>query len=110
MGQLSWSAPHERAEGELLVRRAPGAVEVTFNRPERLNAFTERMYEELLALCAEVAVDRSVRVVVFRGAGGRAFAAGSEISLFPTSGRGARGSPTKRRSAVSSVPSRHCPR
>ena len=82
MGQLSWSAPDERAEGELLVRRAPGAVEVTFNRPDRLNAFTEAMYEELLALCAEVAEDRSVRVVVFRGAGGRAFAAGSEISLF----------------------------
>ena len=82
MGQLSWSAPDERAEGELLVRSAPGAVEVTFNRPERLNAFTEAMYEELLTLCAEVAADRSVRVVVFRGAGGRAFAAGSEISLF----------------------------
>jgi enoyl-CoA hydratase/carnithine racemase len=66
----------------LLVRRTPDAVEVVFNRPHRHNAFTSETYEGLLELCASLRDDDSVRVVVFRGAGGRAFAAGNEISEF----------------------------
>ena len=67
---------------ELLVRRAPGVVEVTFNRPERRNAFTTAMYAGLRELCDELAGDLDVRALVLRGAGGRAFAAGNEISDF----------------------------
>lgn len=70
---------------ELLIDRdrlGPGVLEVTFNRPQRHNAFTTRMYTELMELWADTAEDRSVRVVVLRGAGGRAFAAGNEISDF----------------------------
>ena len=63
-------------------RLAPGVLEVTFNRPERRNAFTKAMYGELRQLWEEIAADRSVSVVVLRGAGGRAFAAGNEISDF----------------------------
>ncbi|WP_435770526.1 enoyl-CoA hydratase-related protein [Nocardioides sp. SYSU DS0651] len=63
-------------------RLAPGVVEVTFNRPERRNAFTRAMYGALRDLCDELAGDRSVGVVVLRGAGGKAFAAGNEISDF----------------------------
>ena len=63
-------------------RLGPGVVEVTFNRPERRNAFTRAMYGELRSLCEQLADDRSVRVVVLRGAGGKAFAAGNEISDF----------------------------
>ena len=66
----------------LLVRRTPGVVEVVFNRPHRHNAFTTETYDGVLALCASLRDDDSVRVVVFRGAGGRAFAAGNEISEF----------------------------
>ncbi|WP_193605608.1 enoyl-CoA hydratase-related protein [Nocardioides dongkuii] len=67
---------------ELLVRREPGVVEVTFNRPERRNAFTRAMYAELRALCEELAGDTDVRALVLRGAGGKAFAAGNEITDF----------------------------
>ncbi len=63
-------------------RLGPGVLEVTFNRPERRNAFTKAMYGELRALWEELASDRSVGVVVLRGAGGKAFAAGNEISDF----------------------------
>ncbi len=66
----------------LRVRRTPGVVEVVFNRPHRHNAFTTETYDGLLALCASLRDDDSVRVVVLRGAGGRAFAAGNEISEF----------------------------
>jgi enoyl-CoA hydratase len=63
-------------------RLAPGVLEVTFNRPERRNAFTKAMYGELRQLWQQTAEDESVRVVVLRGAGGKAFAAGNEISDF----------------------------
>jgi len=67
---------------ELSVARTDDVVEVTFNRPERHNAFTRAMYDGLRELCDDLAEDRSVRVLVLRGAGGRAFAAGNEISDF----------------------------
>lgn len=67
---------------DLLVERRPGVVEVTFDRPERHNAFTQGMYAALHDLCDTLAKDDSVKVLVLRGAGGRAFAAGNEISDF----------------------------
>jgi enoyl-CoA hydratase/carnithine racemase len=76
------------ADGALLVRRTPGVVEVVFNRPERHNAFTSGTYDGLLEVCAELREDTEARVVVFRGAGGRAFAAGNEISEFTSLGSG----------------------
>lgn len=67
---------------ELLITRRPGVVEVVFNRPERRNAFTAAMYAELHELWGTLAEDHATRVVVLRGAGGKAFAAGNEISDF----------------------------
>jgi enoyl-CoA hydratase/carnithine racemase len=67
---------------DLLIERRPGVVEVTFDRPAKHNAFTAEMYEGIRDLCDQLAVDTSVRVLVLRGAGGRAFAAGNEISDF----------------------------
>ena len=67
---------------ELKVHRTEGVVEVTFDRPQRHNAFTREMYAGMRALCEELAGDSSVKVLVLRGAGGRAFAAGNEISDF----------------------------
>ncbi len=67
---------------DLLIERRAGVVEVAFNRPEKHNAFTEEMYAGLHALCDSLASEESVKVLVLRGAGGRAFAAGNEISDF----------------------------
>nr|WP_218855626.1 enoyl-CoA hydratase-related protein [Nocardioides daedukensis] len=64
------------------INRTDGVVEVLFDRPERHNAFTRAMYEGIASLCAELREDRSVKALVLRGAGGRAFAAGNEISDF----------------------------
>jgi enoyl-CoA hydratase len=79
------------ADGALLVRRRTGVVEVVFNRPARLNAFTSGTYDGLLSVCASLREDPAVRVVIFRGAGGRAFAAGNEISEFTSFTTGADG-------------------
>jgi enoyl-CoA hydratase/carnithine racemase len=62
-------------------RRGPAAW-ITFNRPEAHNAMTFAMYEELFALCERADGDANVRVVVLRGAGGKAFVAGTDISQF----------------------------
>jgi enoyl-CoA hydratase/carnithine racemase len=51
---------------------------VTLNRPEKLNAFHLPMYHEIRAAMGEAEADRSVRVVVVRGAG-RAFCAGRDF-------------------------------
>ena len=67
---------------ELQVTRTDGVVEVRFQRPERHNAFTRAMYAALHDLCDELAADSSVRALVLRGEGGRAFAAGNDISDF----------------------------
>jgi enoyl-CoA hydratase/carnithine racemase len=40
------------------------------------------MYDAIAELCSNVPADGSVRAIVFRGAGGKAFAAGTDISLF----------------------------
>ena len=66
---------------DLLTSRRPGVVTVTFNRPEKLNAFTREMYLELHDLCRSLATDDSVKVLVLRGAG-KAFAAGNDIEDF----------------------------
>jgi enoyl-CoA hydratase/carnithine racemase len=62
-------------------RRGPVAV-VTFNRPQARNAMTFAMYEELYARCDEIDADDDIRVVVLRGAGGRAFVSGTDIRQF----------------------------
>lgn len=67
---------------DLRISRSDHVVEVTFDRPHRHNAFTQSMYAGLRELCDELRDDTEVRVVVLRGAGGRAFAAGNEISDF----------------------------
>lgn len=55
---------------------------VTFNRPEARNALTFGMYDRLAEICATVPANGSVMAIVITGAGERAFAAGTDISLF----------------------------
>jgi enoyl-CoA hydratase/carnithine racemase len=59
-----------------------GVGTVTFNRPEARNALTFAMYERAGEICATVPADGSVKVLVFTGAGDRAFAAGTDIGQF----------------------------
>ena len=52
---------------------------VTFDRPEARNAFTQEMYARLAELCADLAADDAIRVVVLQGKGDEAFVSGSDI-------------------------------
>lgn len=58
-----------------------GAVRlITLNRPDKLNALNRETIAELHQAFADAASDDGVRVVILRGAGGKAFVAGADIS------------------------------
>jgi enoyl-CoA hydratase/carnithine racemase len=60
-------------------RSGPAAI-VTINRPEKMNAFTRTMMDEIIAAIDEADADDSVRAVVFTGSGERAFCAGADLT------------------------------
>jgi enoyl-CoA hydratase/carnithine racemase len=66
----------------LLVEVADGIGTVLINRPERRNALTLGMWASIPAITRHLTDDPSVRVIVFRGAGDKAFSAGGDISEF----------------------------
>lgn len=67
---------------DLVTETRDGTLWVSFNRPEARNALTFGMYEGLAELCQSVPTDGSVRGVVIKGNGGKAFAAGTDMTQF----------------------------
>jgi 2-(1,2-epoxy-1,2-dihydrophenyl)acetyl-CoA isomerase len=63
----------------ILYQRADGIARITLNRPDRLNSFTSSMHAELRDALANVAADKSARVLLLTGAG-RGFCAGQDLS------------------------------
>ena len=57
---------------------------LTLNNPGKLNAIDLGMWRMLFENLAKIAVDRSIRCVVLRGAGNQAFAAGGDLEEFLT--------------------------
>jgi enoyl-CoA hydratase/carnithine racemase len=69
-------------EPELLVTSDGGVLTVTFNRPRQRNAMTWGMYEGLYDACEQADGDDDIRVMVLKGAGDKAFVAGTDIGQF----------------------------
>ena len=67
---------------DLISEQRGQTIWVTFNRPEHRNALTFGMYDELARICEGVGDDSSVRAMIIIGAGGKAFAAGTDMSQF----------------------------
>ena len=70
------------SDGEVRLTRSGDVATVTFDRQAARNAMTWQMYERLGVICAELRADTTVRAVVFRGAGGKSFIAGTDIAQF----------------------------
>ncbi len=66
-------------ENILLEKKSPIAY-VTVNRPKVLNALNSATLEELRAAFTDIKADREIRVVIFTGAGEKAFVAGADIN------------------------------
>jgi len=69
-------------DGQVHLHRDGPVATLVFDRPATRNAMTWTMYEALGAHCRALAEDRSVRVVLMRGAGGEAFVSGTDIAQF----------------------------
>jgi len=59
-----------------------GIATVVLNKPERLNALDRTMWRRLGEIMRELDADASLRAIVVRGAGEKAFAAGADIAEF----------------------------
>ena len=68
----------------VLYEKREGLAWVTLNRPRSLNAINMEMRDALWDIAEAVRDDPDVRVVIFKGAGERAFSAGADISEFGT--------------------------
>jgi len=67
----------------ILVDRDREIATVTLNQPVKLNALSQASWRELGARVGELSADDTLRCVILRGAGTRAFGAGADIAEFP---------------------------
>src|SRR5712691_2062597 len=70
------------SEGEVRYIRDGHIATVVFDRPAAHNAMTWRMYEQLGEACTRIQGEDGLRAAVLRGAGGKAFIAGTDIAQF----------------------------
>ena len=66
----------------ILLDREGRVATITINRPDKLNALSQQVRDEVLAALAELEGDDGVGVVVVTGAGDKAFIAGADITEF----------------------------
>jgi enoyl-CoA hydratase len=64
----------------LLLEQSENVTVLTLNRPKVLNALNAALLRELDEAIQALAADDTIRAIVLRGAGGKAFAAGADIS------------------------------
>ena len=70
--------------GAITMQRDGAIATVVLDRPEKLNALTRSMWEHLGETIAALSADDSVRCIVVRGAGEKAFSPGNDIGEFAT--------------------------
>ena len=71
-------------DGLIDIARDGAIATVVLNRPAKLNALTKAMWIELGAAIDALSSDDSVRCIIVRGAGERAFSPGNDIAEFAT--------------------------
>ena len=70
--------------GAIGLQREGAVATVLIDNPDKLNALTVAMWQQLAVVMQQVSADDAVRCVVLRGAGEQAFAAGADIAEFAT--------------------------
>ena len=78
MHEINYQSPTERIQ----VWLEAATLHIRFNNPARHNALSVDMWEAIPPLLAQAEGDERVRLVVFSGAGEKAFASGADISQF----------------------------
>jgi len=70
------------SNADVVVERAQGVVQVTFNRPSRRNALTRAMFRAVVAACTDCAASPADRALLLRGTAGH-FSSGAELANDP---------------------------
>ncbi|WP_084395584.1 crotonase/enoyl-CoA hydratase family protein [Henriciella aquimarina] len=65
---------------EIKLEKENGVAVLTLYRPEKMNAFTGKMMQEMVEAFDETDKDDDVKVVIVTGSGDRAFCAGADLS------------------------------
>src|SRR5687768_6475281 len=76
------TAKIEEGANDLLFEVRDGIGVITFNRPQARNALTFAMYDGLAEICRAAPENPAIKAMVIMGAGGQAFAAGTDVSSF----------------------------
>lgn len=66
----------------ILIENNEGILQITINRPSKLNALNKATIEELHEAFVDAEEDEEVKVVILTGSGEKAFVAGADISEF----------------------------
>lgn len=74
------------ANENILTTSVEGVFTITLNRPEKMNSITPEMHAALQEAFDAFAADDDLHVCVVRGAGDRAFCAGSDLGAFSADG------------------------
>ena len=82
MPDISTTTETSYADGKILKHAADGVGVITFNNPDKRNAMSLEMWEGFGEALTSLRDDDAVRVVILRGAGGKAFVSGADISQF----------------------------
>jgi len=75
-------------DATIKLKRNGALAWLEISNPDRMNALTAAMWEQLPERIAEAENDPDVRVIIVRGAGERAFSAGADISEFKSARTG----------------------
>ena len=92
---------------DILYAEADGIATITINRPEKMNAFRGQTCEELIHAFNRAGWNKDIGVIVFTGAGDRAFCTGGDQSAHEGAydGRGTVGLPVEElQSVIRDVP------
>lgn len=65
---------------QIIVAKTDGIATITLNRPDKMNAYTRTMGEEIIAAMDDIDADDGCRAVIFTGSGERAFCAGADLT------------------------------
>lgn len=65
---------------QIKLDKSEGIATITLHRPEKMNAFTRVMMDEMIGAMDETDADDDVRAVIVTGAGDRAFCAGADLT------------------------------
>ena len=73
---------------QIIVTKADGIATITLNRPDKMNAYTRTMGQEIIAAMDDIDADDAVRALLLTGQG-RAFCVGGDVKAFAAAGAAA---------------------